>query len=151
MHHDESAAPCAALCPLASSRRTFISQTVLAAAAAALAACGVGSDPTAPTSVGSSIKVSDYPALASTGGIAVVTVSGARLAIVRTGAASFVALSLVCPHEGGSINSTGSGFLCSKHGAQFTSTGTWTGGERTSNMHAYATTYDATAGTLAIA
>ena len=150
MHHDDPAAACDHGCPLLSTRRTFISQAVLAAAAAALAACGAGSDPTAPASVGASLKVSDYPALASTGGIALVSVSGARLAVVRTGASSFLALSRVCPHEGGAINQSGSGFLCSKHGAQFSATGTWLGGERTTNMRSYATTYDATTDTLAI-
>ncbi|MBV9879744.1 MAG: Rieske 2Fe-2S domain-containing protein [Gemmatirosa sp.] len=161
-HTPNGDARCDAACPLAPApdgaryvlggvdRRGFVSQALLAAAAVALAACGGGSDPTAPASVGASLKVSDYPALASTGGIAIVTVSGTRLAIVRSGTSTFLALSLVCPHEGGSINQNGTGFLCSKHGARFDGTGTWTGGERTTNMHAYSTTYDATAGTLAI-
>jgi nitrite reductase/ring-hydroxylating ferredoxin subunit len=143
---------CAAACPLAADtlgRRAFISQSVLAAAAAALAACGADGL-TAPSSIGSSITVASYPALASAGGVAVVSLSGTRLAIVRTGTASFEALSLVCPHEGGSINPSGTGFLCSKHGAQFNGTGTWTGGQRTTNMRAYPTTFDEAAGTLSI-
>jgi nitrite reductase/ring-hydroxylating ferredoxin subunit len=131
-------------------RRAFISQSVLAAAAAALAACGGADGLTAPSSIGSSITVASYPALASAGGVAVVSLSGTRLAIVRTGTASFEALSLVCPHEGGSINPSGTGFLCSKHGAQFNGTGTWTGGQRTTNMRAYPTTFDEAAGTLSI-
>ncbi|AHG89334.1 Rieske [2Fe-2S] iron-sulfur domain-containing protein [Gemmatirosa kalamazoonensis] len=160
-HHAASpdADRCAAACPLASAagavgaldRRTFLSQSLLAAAAAALAACGAAGDTlTAPASVNSSIDVASYPALASTGGIAVVSLSGTRLAIVRTGTSSFAALSLVCPHEGGSINQNGTGFLCSKHGARFTASGTWTGGERTTNMRSYPATYDATTGTLTI-
>ena len=69
---------------------------------AALAACGVsGSNVTSPTSITSTtIKVSDYPALASVGGIALVTISGAPLAVVRTGTSTFVALSRICPHQG---------------------------------------------------
>jgi len=166
-HHPSPSAPdaCATACPLAAAgsryagyavegpldRRTFVSQSLLAAAAMALAACGSAGDFTAPPpSVGSSINVATYPALASTGGIAIVSLSGTRLAIVRTGASSFLALSLVCPHEGGSINQNGAGFLCSKHGARFDGTGTWTGGQRTTNMRSYAATYDASTGTLSI-
>jgi Rieske Fe-S protein len=144
---------CAAACPLAAARlgrRAFLSRSVLAAAAALAACGGVGDGLTAPSSIGSSITVASYPALASAGGVAVVSLSGTRLAIVRTGTATFEALSLVCPHEGGSINPSGAGFLCSKHGAQFSATGTWAGGQRTTNMRAYPTTYDETAGTLTI-
>jgi cytochrome b6-f complex iron-sulfur subunit len=144
---------CAAQCPLAAvGRREFIAQSVLAAAALALAACGGagGDGATAPSTISSSIRVSDYPELASTGGVALVTVSGARLAIVRTGAASFVALSRVCPHEGGTVNQSSGGFTCPVHGARFSTTGTWLGGERTTNMRSYATSYDAASGTLSI-
>jgi nitrite reductase/ring-hydroxylating ferredoxin subunit len=144
---------CAAACPLAAGtvgRRAFLSQAVLAAAAAALAACGGADGLTAPSSIGSSITVASYPALASAGGVAVVSLSGTRLAIVRTGSATFEALSLVCPHEGGSINTSGTGFLCSKHGAQFDAAGTWVGGQRTTSMRSYPTTFDETAGTLTI-
>jgi len=173
-HHDSSTGSatdaCAGACPLAAAgvrytvdgpldgpldgavdRRTFVSHSLLAAAAMALAACGGGgSDLTAPSSIGSSITVASYPALATTGGVAIVSLSGTRLAIVRTDASTFLALSLVCPHEGGSINQNGTGFLCSKHGARFSSTGTWLGGQRTTNMRSYATTYDASTGTLTI-
>ncbi len=146
---------CDAQCPLTAAalgRRAFLSQSVLAAAAAALAACGGGGGDgaTAPSTVGSSIRVGAYPALASTGGIALLTVNGAPLAVIRTGTSSFVALSRVCPHQGSIINTSTEGFLCPGHGARFDPTGTWIGGERTSNMRAYPTTFDATAGTLAI-
>ena len=132
-------------------RRTFIIQSALLAAAAALAACGAGGDATAPSiAAGSTINVNAYPALANTGGVALVNVSGAQLAVVRTGTSSFVALSRVCPHEAFIVNPTSSGFLCPGHGATFSSTGQWTGGQRTSNLHSYATAYDATSGTLTI-
>ena len=149
MHHDD-APDCQTDCPLLTSRRTFVSQAVLAAAAAVLAACGGGVDATAPTAIDSTLKVADYPALASAGGVALVTVGGARLAIVRTAASSFVALSRVCPHEGGTINPSATGFLCSQHGAQFDATGTWVGGQRTTSMRAYPAIYDAATDTLAI-
>ena len=131
-------------------RRTFLVQSALLAAAAALAACGV-SDATAPDLTGqASIKVTDYPALASVGGIAMVTIQGSPLAIVRTGASTYVALSRVCPHQGSTVNQSGSGFLCPNHGARFAADGTWVGGQPTSSLRSYATSYDATSGTLTI-
>jgi Rieske Fe-S protein len=131
-------------------RRAFISQSALIAAATALAGCLTTGDPTAPTSVNGSIKVSDYSSLANVNGVALATVNGADLAIVRTGATSFVALSRVCPHMGGIVNSNGNGFTCPRHQAQFSLTGTWVGGQPTSSLHSYPTTYDAGTGTLTI-
>lgn len=134
-------------------RRTFLAQSALLAAGALLAACAGADSATSPgTTITSttSLKVSDYPALASVGGVALVNYSGNPLAIVRTGNASFVTLSRVCPHQGSIVNPTGSGFLCPNHGARFSSTGQWQGGQPTSNMRSYTTTYDATAGTITI-
>ena len=134
-------------------RRTFLAQSALLAAGALLAACAAGGDTTAPGTTitsGTDIKVSDFPALASVGGIALVNISGNPLAIVRTGDASFVALSRVCPHQGSTINPSGSGFLCPGHGARFSATGQWQGGQPTSNMRSYSTSYDAAAGTITI-
>ena len=133
-------------------RRTFLAQSALLAAGALLTACAAG-DATAPGTTLSSatdIKVSDFPALASVGGIALVNVSGNPLEIVRTGDASFVTLSRICPHQGNTINPNGSGFLCPGHGARFNASGQWVGGQSTSNMRSYATSYDAAAGTLTI-
>ena len=134
-------------------RRAFLAQSAVLAAVAALAACGVagGGDVTAPTLTGpATLKVSDYPALASVGGIALVNIGGGSLAVARTGASTFVALSRTCPHAGSTVNISGSGFLCPNHGAQFSANGTWIGGQPTGNLHAYATTYDAAAGTITI-
>jgi len=135
-------------------RRTFLAQSAILAAGALLAACAAGGDATAPGTTLTSttdIKVSDFPALASVGGVALVNVSGNPLAIVRTSDTTFLALSRICPHQGSTINPTGSGFYCPGHGAQFSSTGQWVGGQRTSNMRSYSTTYDAAAGTITIA
>ena len=132
-------------------RRTFLAQSAILAAAAALAACGAGGSVTAPTLSGStSIKVSDDPALASVGGVALINVSGSPLAIVHTDASTYLALSRICPHQGSIVNFTGNGFLCPNHGAQFTETGTWIGGQRTSSLRSYPTAFDSTTGTLTI-
>jgi nitrite reductase/ring-hydroxylating ferredoxin subunit len=141
-------APCEHDCPLLD-RRTFLSNSVLAAAALALAACGVSSA-TAPSSLNTTVKLNDYPALATVGGVAVATLSGTRVALVRTSTSTVAVLSLICPHQGGQVNQSGSGFLCSVHGAQFTANGTWTGGERTSSLKSYATSYDASTGVVTI-
>jgi Rieske Fe-S protein len=133
------------------SRRTFLTQSALLAAAAALAACGVSADSTAPNiPAGTTIKVSDYSALAVDNGVALVNISGAPLAIVRMSATSYVALSRVCPHQGGIVNNVGSGFLCPNHGAQFALNGQWEGGQRTSSLHSYTTSFDAATGVLSI-
>jgi Rieske Fe-S protein len=149
---------CALDCPLGASvpsahgrdRRTFLARAAVAAAAVALAACGAGGDATAPFSGTFSFKVGDHPELASVNGVALITANGSRLAVVRTGATTFVALSRVCPHEGSTINATSTGFLCPNHGATFDRTGTWIGGQRTSSMRSYATSYDASTDTLTI-
>jgi cytochrome b6-f complex iron-sulfur subunit len=126
-------------------------QSALLTAAAALAACGGGGDLSAPPlPSGTSIDVTAYPALATVGGVAMVNLSGAQIAIVRTGTSSFVALSRICPHQGGTIQQVGSGFQCPVHGATFSQTGQWVGGQPTTNMHSYTTSYDAATGKLAI-
>ncbi len=149
---------CAALCEAVAakrgvSRRTFVSAATLAAVATVLEACGGSSGVTGPGGSGGPLTVtlSSFSALGTVGGIARVDGgSGSPVALVRTGTSSFVALSMICTHQGSTIGISGSGFLCPNHGAQFSSTGTWQGGERTSNLVAYSTSFDATAGTVLI-
>lgn len=135
-------------------RRVFLSRSVLAAAALALAACGgeggEGGGPTAPSQEPATVKLADHPSLANVGGVAVVTVKGARIALVRTGTSEFIGLSLTCPHQGGSINATDVGFTCSLHGARFNRTGGWVGGQPTSNMTTVDVAYNASSGVLTI-
>ena len=132
-------------------RRAFLERTALAAVAAFLAGCAMG-DTTGPSSFQPfSITVSDYPALASVGGIARVDGgSGPPVAAVHSGAGQFAAFSMVCPHQGGTIGIVAGGFLCPNHGARFASNGGWIGGQRTSSLHAYATQFDPQTGVLAI-
>jgi len=134
-------------------RRTFLAQGALAAAAAALAACGFSSGvPTAPGSLSSplTITVASYPTLANVNGVAYVNAGGNPLAVVRTGTSSFVALSRICPHAGSTVNTASYGFLCPGHGAEFDDTGRWIGGQRTSSLTSYPTQYDAATGMLTI-
>jgi Rieske Fe-S protein len=134
-------------------RRTFLVQSGILAAITALNACGSlgGSDVTAPSiPSNSSIRVSDYPALASVGGVAMVTLGSAPVAVVRTGTSSFLALSRVCPHQGGIVQLGQNDFVCPVHGATYSLSGQWIGGQRANSLHQYTTSYDATTGTLTV-
>jgi Rieske Fe-S protein len=132
-------------------RRAFLVQSGILAAVSALAACGVASDSTAPTvPANSQINVGNYPTLATVGGVALVSLGGAPVAVVRASATSFIALSRVCPHQGGIVNESSNRFICPNHGATFDLNGNWIGGQPTSNLHQYATTYDAASNTLTV-
>ncbi len=139
--------------PSATSRRDFVATSVTSAVAAVLlAACGGSPDATGvytgPVSL--SVQISNYPALANVGGIARVDTGGTPVAAVRTGTDTFAAFSLICPHFGCTVGINGSSFLCPCHGARFTSSGTWSGGQRTTNLTALTTDYDAVTGVLTI-
>ncbi len=76
-------------------RRTFLVQSGIMAAIAALNACGSlgGADVTAPNvPANSTITISNYPSLANVGGVAMITLGGAQLAVVRSGTSDFIAL-----------------------------------------------------------
>jgi Rieske Fe-S protein len=137
--------------PRAIARREFVVGAAAALAAMALAACSTSDLLTSPGTVAAtSIKISDFPALANVGGVATTSVSGVPLAIVRTGASSFAAFSRICPHQGTTINVLTSGFQCPRHGATFNSSGQWIGGQPTSNLVSYPVAYDSTTATLTI-
>jgi cytochrome b6-f complex iron-sulfur subunit len=136
-----------------SDRREFITASVASAVTVLLTtSCGgSGGDlgvVTGPVSF--SVQVSSYPALANVGGIARVDMGGTPVAAVRTGADTFAAFSLICPHRGCTVGISGSAFRCPCHGAMFASSGTWIGGQRTTNLGAFTTSYDATTGVLTI-
>ena len=82
--------------------------------------------------------------------MATLTIGSTPIAVVRTATSSFVALSRICPHQGGGVNPVSGGFLCPLHGAQFSDTGVWEGGQQTGNLTSYNTSYNASAGTLTI-
>ena len=136
--------------PGALDRRAFLTRAMMGAAVLALTACGASDGVTAPFSGTASVNINDYPALANVGGVALVTLNGSQLALVRNSTTSVLALSRVCPHQGGTINTSGGGFTCTRHGAQFNLTGQWVGGQPTSNMRSYATTFDPGTGALSI-
>jgi cytochrome b6-f complex iron-sulfur subunit len=126
-------------------RRTFLSAATLAAVATILQACGAaGADFfTGPSGGSLTVKLADFPALSSTGGIARVdNGNGAPTALVRTGASSFLGVTMVCTHQGATIGIDGAGFRCPNHGAMFSSTGVWQGGQQTSSLRTFTATFD---------
>ena len=142
-------------------RREFLGAAALTALVLLETACGDGQiggvgpdddddDNLTPTGT-LVVTVAAFPALANIGGAARVDGgSGKPVALVRTGATSFTAFSLVCTHEGSTVGLTGSGFLCPNHGARFSLTGQWQGGQVTSNLRSLASSFDATAGTVTV-
>jgi len=129
---------------------TFLKHGGAVLAALALAACGADS-PTAPgTLSATTIALASNPALASVGGVATLRIDGSPVAVVRESATTFAAFSLVCPHQGETVEPQRSSFYCPGHGATFSLAGQWTGGHRTSNLQSYPATFDASAGTVTI-
>ncbi len=133
-------------------RREFLERTVMAMGLASLAACGASLPTGASSFTPFSVSLAQYPALASVGGVAVVdyATSGVPVAIVRTADQAFLALSLVCPHQGVTVQVVSGGFYCPGHGATFSSNGTNTGGPTRANLRSYAVTYDAGAGKVQV-
>ncbi len=125
-------------------RRSFVISSGLGAVAAILfSACGdgqLGDSVTGPGSVSGSSSVTvnpaDYPALSAIGGIARVNGTQRPVALVRSSSTTYRAFSMVCPHQGTTINvvNNATSFRCPNHGTLFSSSGTWTGGQRTSNL-----------------
>jgi len=138
------------------SRRDFLEQGTLAAVSAMLAAAcggriefGSVSGPSGGTGT-LTIQLTDYPALNTVGGIAVISGASTPIAAVRLDPTTYVVLSLVCPHQGTTVGRSGAGFRCPNHGATWNGSGIWTGGQRTSGLTRLTTTLDETAGTLTI-
>ena len=135
-------------------RREFLGAATLSALALLQAACGNAGDlGTGPTVSGGSfvVTLSQYPALATVGGVARVDGgTGSPVALVRSTATTYSALSLICPHQGTTVGLNGTGFLCPNHGARFASTGQWQGGQSTGNLQSIPSTYNASAWTVTV-
>jgi cytochrome b6-f complex iron-sulfur subunit len=131
-------------------RREFLIQGSITSIAIVLAGCAGSSGPTAPGSVSLTVNIADYPSLAQVAGTAYVTSNNNPLVIVRIDDNTFDTFSRTCPHQGGTINTVGNGFECPVHGARFSDTGTWVGGQPTSNLTSYPTQFDSASGVLTI-
>jgi cytochrome b6-f complex iron-sulfur subunit len=136
------------------SRRAFLSRGTLAVAgiAAIAAGCGVGQiggeGVNTPIITGPiSFEVSTVPQLAVVGELAFVP-SNPGIAVKRTAADTFLALSTRCTHEGTRIDivNNNTSFECPNHGSRYDSNGNVTrqpqaAGSAT-NLPTFATQYD---------
>lgn len=120
-------------------RRRFLATGAMAGVASLLAsACGdgqIGNVVSGPGTGGTAtVVLADYPVLSTVGGMARLTGTSRPVAVVRV-ADGFRAFSLVCPHQGSTVAIVnGTSFQCPNHGARFSASGQWTGGERTGNL-----------------
>ena len=143
------------------SRRAFLTRSTLAVAgvAALTAGCGDGQiggvGLTGPLPTGLTLKVSTVPALATVGVLAFHP-TDLRVAIKRTGATTFLALSTTCTHEGTRIDIVNGAlsFECPNHGSRFDSDGNVTRGPNAagtvSKLPILVTTYNAATDILTI-
>ena len=108
-----------------------------------IAACdgGVCLDLTAPANA----------KLGAVDGSRVITFGGKTILVVRTGDATFVALSAVCTHAGCTVGYSAPRVVCPCHGSTFALDGTVTHGPATRPLAVFATTFDPSTQQLAIA
>jgi Rieske Fe-S protein len=133
----------------------------VAGAAALVAGCGDGQfGPTAltatnPANGAITVKVASIPSLATVGQLVKLPPTVGLIAVKRTGAATFAAISTVCTHQGCEIDITGTTFECPCHNSRFDNDGhvtrqpVGTGGSAT-NLPTYITKYEAATDTLTI-
>ena len=149
------------------SRRDFLTRSSLAVAGAAALAAGCGDGQFGPTALKQTsdavtLKVASLPGLATTGQLVklppnIRDAAGlpVLIAVKRTGATTFAAVSTVCTHQQCEVNITGSTFECPCHGSRFDTDGRvtrqpiGTGGSAT-NLPTYTTKYDGATDTLTI-
>ena len=127
------------------------------AAAALVVAEGCGDGQIGPTAVtlglGTTIKIADFPALATAG---VLVDIGRSRAVVRTGDTTFLGLSRICTHQGceAAVDRAANQIHCPCHDSVFSATGDVVHGPNTGDtigpLQQLNVVYDATAGTLAV-
>jgi Rieske Fe-S protein len=131
-------------------RRSFLAQSTLVALGALLAGCSTSTGP-GGTGLPLVVNLLDFPALGPVGGIARVdNGSGTPVAVVHVSESSYLAFSLVCPHQGYLVAPNGSAFLCTGHGARFAADGHWIGGQPTGNLRGLPVAAGDTPGTLIV-
>jgi len=134
-------------------RRAFLTKAALTASALAIG-CGNGEfGPALPSHHAPqgavTIKVSDFPGLATTG--ILVAVAPERAAM-RTAATTFLALSTVCTHQGCDTDVVENGTIvsCSCHGSRFDKNGNVLNGPADQPLRRLATVYNAQTDELTI-
>ena len=136
-------------------RRAFLAKTAVAAAAALTAGCGNGEfGPPLPGRSGGpvgavTIKVANFPGLATTG--VLVAVAPERAAM-RINATTFFALSTICTHQGCDADVVDGGTIvsCSCHGSRFDKNGNVLNGPAERPLPQLQTSYNAQSDELTI-
>lgn len=81
------------------------------------------------------VQVRRFPELAQVGGaVRVGTVKGRPVGVVRTGASSYRAFDLACPHQGVTVARSATGWSCPAHGSAFEADGDLELGPATSGL-----------------
>lgn len=93
------------------------------------------------------INLGDYPALAKTGGYAMIT---EKVIVIRKSSTKFIAINIVCTHKKCDVDYNGDGFECPCHGSTFNGNGKVIEGPATKNLKSYKVTYDSSDNTLTI-
>lgn len=93
------------------------------------------------------IKLSDYPALQSVGGHAMIS---GNVILIRSSNSKFTAINTVCTHKKCDVDYTGSGFECPCHGSTFNKNGKVLTGPATKNLRTYKATYNEAEGTVTV-
>ena len=111
--------------------------TGCAATGAALTACGDGNYSFSPLGAPVTIRLADYPALTTDGGEVVLSIQTTGFSFpifVRNRGGVLIALSGECSHQGCAVSSSGTGYRCPCHGAQFDADGRVTAGPASDDM-----------------
>ncbi len=89
------------------------------------------------------IRLSEHPELSQVGGFKTFTVNSTPIIVFRTGQTTFKTLSLVCTHQGCTINWVNSSmqFQCPCHGSKFDKDGNVIQGPANKNLQSYRTEY----------
>ena len=136
-------------------RREFLTRSALASAVAALAVgCGDGiigvpERSTTPAGNPVTIKVSNFPGLATVG---VIVQVAANRAAVRTSATTFLGLSMICTHEQCDTEVASNNiFHCPCHDSRYRNDGSVINGPATAPLTQLQTTYNPTTDELTVA
>ena len=121
-------------------------RTVISGACAIVALSGLGALPAAANTAVKrlangrvSVTLRNIPELAKVGGsVSIGNVKGRPAAITRTGASSYIAFHLTCPHQQIIVSRTDSGWKCESenggHGSEFKANGDLVMGPATSRL-----------------
>ena len=102
------------------------------------------SNPTGPKENKFTVNLADYPELQQVGGYKTFTINSKPVILFRTATDAFKALSLICTHQGCTIDwkSARNRFECPCHDSQFDKDGNVIQGPASSSLPTYTTEYD---------